>query len=218
MQEPTLELHPPRLYVHMLLPDLPDSTSATIPSQSIVVSSTDTVSDVRKALIQSLFPSETLEGRSYRVWKFDEPPPAATHLTVKTVQESRVSILEDSSKKVDEALIENGDVFAVEVAVDGKWIVSENEKAGSSEWSSLATDALPPTPQSTQGETEAPKPLFGSGADFFSKLQTKAALTPLTGALTATPAKPPKAGPSKDPRPGPKVCTLVPGKLGLGNM
>ncbi|KAJ3557337.1 hypothetical protein NM688_g1526 [Phlebia brevispora] len=218
MQEPALEVRPPQLHAYVLLPDLPTRTTASIPPQIVTVSVTDTVTDVRKALIQSLFNTEQAPTRRYRVWKFEDTPPETTVMTTKNIRETRASILEDSSKMVGEALIENGDVFAVESELDGKWLISEDDipLLYRSPPGTNNVD-LPPTPQSTQGLIEAPKPLFNSNKDFFSKLQTNGTSSQSGTANGKLPLVV-KPTPSKDPRPAPKVCTLVPGTLGLGNM
>ena len=176
------------------------------------------MSDVRKALIRSLFPSESDQRRSYRVWKFKEPPsPRQQHFSARELQDEYVTVLPESSETAEEALIDDGDVFVVEAAVDGQWLVPDTVNA-SSESSLIKTDVLPPTPQSTQEDADMHKPLFGS-TDFFSKLQSK---TPVTSVTTTTfsakPSPPPKAGPSKDPRLASKTSSIVPGTLGLGNM
>ena len=217
LQEPSLEIHPPCVRAYAVVPDLVSNVRPSVEPEDVTVSAADTVSHLRKAVIQALFPSAATDGRPYRVWQFEDSPTSSSYVTVNDLQAFNAKVLEDSTKTIDEALIQSGDVFAVESATpEGKWL-SQNEST-SSDASSSKPDGLPPTPQSTEGEMEVPRPLFGSGPDFFSKLQTSTS-PPSASTSTALTVRrqSPKAGPSKDPRLAAKP-SITPGTLGLGNM
>ena len=112
--------------------------------------------------------------------------------------EQSLSLLLESNRLLTDSGIEDGDSFAVEVKVEGQWIMPETFTAADNISAS----------QETQPADDASKPLFQSGSDFFSKLQANRppVAQPLKPALT-----------TKDPRPVPKP-SILPGTLGLGNM
>ncbi|THH01060.1 hypothetical protein EW026_g1582 [Hermanssonia centrifuga] len=212
-QEPTLELHPPHLYAHLLLPDIPTDTSS--PSSDhrheIVVSSTDSVSALRQAILRTQFSTNSPED-GYRIWKVEDVPETQTYFTERQLRELGGSILEDSDKTVEEALIESGDHFILEVVKEGKWIVLDSEIPKSKESS--------PAPPSTQTTASTSGPIFSSNNNWLDKLQQKTSPSTRTfpSSSSLKPAAPIKTGSLlKDPRSS-KGSKQVPGTLGLGNM
>lgn len=195
-KEKTLELHPPRLYAHILCQSHGNLTPN--PPVGVIVSEMDKLSDVREALFRAVFPDA--KNAEYKVWKLPGAPAETRYITLEDFNEKMATAeLENSDQTFEEYFVERLDSFAVEIRSEGQWIVPERWPEGSD------------LSQQTQPTEDAPKPLFQTGSDFFSVLQKKPGpVTRISG-----PAPPP---PSRDPRPAPKVCNILPGTLGLGNM
>lgn len=211
-QTPALEVYPPRLRGHVLTSS--PSDEAREPAY-FIVSETLSLKSLYQTILQNACGEEPpLSATGTRIWKLAEGSNwDKLHYPATQLQKDGATLIDSESiRSVVEALIETGDAFVVERQVDGHWIADMN--------------TIPPTrsgittPQATPGET--PK-LFGSGADFFSRLQSKTS-PPSTSVVKATASssgalKPPlaiKAGPSSFTRS--KAPKLEPGTLGLGNM
>lgn len=196
-QVKALELFPRRLFAHILLAN--NDTGGITPNApaEVTVSVTDKLSDVRQALYKAVFPDA--KDAEYRIWELPGKLPEARHISLKDFEERQATAeLENSDQIVDGSLVEDLCGFVVEVRSDGKWIVPERAEGSNSS-------------QQTQPAEDASKPLFSKGQDFFSVLASKPA-------TRSDVSKPTPAPPSRDPRPAPKVCNLLPGTLGLGNM
>lgn len=186
----------------------------------ITVSCKDTVTALRKAIVAAHFPNSQMRPDQYRIWKLDESHERGEqHITTKYLEFTSATQVEDSDKTLDDALIDNSDSFVIEIKKNGYWAVDE--------------DLVRPMPgeiplqvlsDSTE-EAAAPRPLFGQGTDFFSKMQFNIDSIPATSSASTVvpsqsflkPAAPIKPTFTKDPRPV-KVNKLLPGTLGLGNM
>lgn len=201
-RETTLELFPVRLFAHVVTPDNVGGLTPSTPAE-VVVSSMDKISDVRKKLFEAVFPDS--ENADFRIWRLGERPSSSRYISLSEFnQKDTTDELEESERKVEESPVEDQDAFAVEVRRDdGQWLVQDTADS----------QAAPTSSQQTQPAEDEPKPLFHSGSDFFSQMQAKKpqTISTLKSALAV-------AAPTKDPRPVPKVSTITPGTLGLGNM
>lgn len=185
-----LELFPPRLYVHILVEDRSGVTPN--PPAEIVISAAHKMSEVHAKLLDAVFPGA--HPAEYRIWSFLGRPADTRYVTPRDCAERQVTEQLENSEESVEGVVEDLDSFVVEVRSNGKWLMPDPAAGASG---------------SQQTEPADDQPLFKNGSDFFSKLQTKpAAQTQLTKPAT----------PSRDPRPAPKVCSILPGTLGLGNM
>jgi hypothetical protein len=163
----------------------------------VVVSAADKISDVRRALHAAVFP-ET-DGGPFRIWELDDQQLESRFISVTQLKKNRLFTELKESDVVAEDQLSSDDAYAVEVQVDGQWIVPETTESKGAVSSS----------KQIQPTDVAPKPLFQPGTDFFSKIIPS--MAPQT-------AKPVSVVPTKDPRPVPKPQSILPGTLGLGNM
>ncbi|KAI0372717.1 cysteine proteinase [Pilatotrama ljubarskyi] len=207
VQEPVLELRPPSFKVHLLAP-------ASIPGQNmpvkeVTVSSTDKIRDVRRAFAAALSPQKAASVQ-YRVWKIASDASTDQLLfSADTLRGCGASLLADDDGTVGDELVDSSEVFVVEFINRDKWIVDPAEVTPLSD--GVPVPSGPPPPPPTQ-----PGPLFSSGSDFFSKLQTKTA--PVVETATSSAFKPgPITAVSKAGSSAAKV-QREPGTLGLGNM
>lgn len=244
MRQTSLELHPPRLYAHVLLPpDLGGTAATEFPPQVVTVSVTDTIADVNKALIQAIYPPERAEGKKFRVWKFENAPTDIPYFTVDHIRRLPVSLQNDGPETVHDAFLDVSDRFAVEATMNNLWIVPEDDVQ------QVASSVRKPTLSAISDfPIGAHKKIFNSGSDFFSKLQasampdsdrlSKAGISPLPSIEMISQANsspissvdtfsrsgiyPHNSGSlalPKDSRPVPSSrSTIIPGTLGLGNM
>ena len=144
-------------------------------------------------MYKAVFPDSEQE---FKVWELHGQPLETRYISVSQLKSNQVpSQLPESDKVVSDSIIESGDSFAVELKVDGEWVVSETD----------TTVDTAPSSQQTQPADNSPKPLFRSGSDFFSNLQAK---------------KPQVVKPveTKDSKSLAKPSPVLPGTLGLGNM
>lgn len=194
-QVKSLELFPPRLFAHILVADTSSGNLTPNSPAEVVISAADKLSDVRKALLHAVLPDAV--GQEFRIWELPGPPVNTRYIPLKDLAVQRPpKELEDSEETVADSSIEDLDSFAVEIRYNGEWVVRDPTTVEAS------------SSQQTQAADDTPKPLFQSGSDFFSQMQSKSsAVTQIT-----------KPTPSRDPRPAPKVCSILPGTLGLGNM
>ena len=197
-QVKSLELFPPKLYAHFLLPGGNSGSWTPHPPVEVVVSAVNKLSDICEALFKAVCPDT--KDTEYRIWELPGEPANARFVTLQQFEERQVTtLLQPSDTLMEESFVDDTNCYVVEVHSDGKWVVPEKGAEESK------------TSQPTQPVDGTPKPLFTSGSDFFSKMSSKST-------AVAQVSKPVPAPPPRDPRPAPKVCNLTPGTLGLGNM
>ncbi|KAH9933298.1 uncharacterized protein B0H18DRAFT_982923 [Fomitopsis serialis] len=208
--EATIELHPPRLKVHVLTSNAVPGVS--MPPRFVTVSSKDTSDTLLKTFSSSVAGDEP---RLCRVWKLSEGDSSWDQLscTPEHLKQRGGTILMPSERTVDEELIEAGDSFVVEFSEDGKWIVNENEIPAQPGGVSASNS------QSTV--TQSTPKLFGQD-DFWGAIQAKTSSTSVSN-ITSSPAKPVLSNSSN--RIGSSAVVTrskgggsEPGTLGLGNM
>ncbi|KAI0084467.1 hypothetical protein BDY19DRAFT_971275 [Irpex rosettiformis] len=216
LQETTIELHPPRFYTHVLLRTKSDNVLPPGGTTcEVVLSSKNTVSDLQKAIVAAHFPNNATN-LEYRIWKLEDSHTGGEmHITVDDLIRIGATVLEESQSALDDALIDNGDSFVIELQSNGLWLVDAGlvpAKPGE------ATSQPPP-------DINAPQPLFSPNSDFFSQMQQKSTPTSSTGSsgtvvpsqATLQPSALIKPVASKDSRLL-KTNALQPGILGLSNM
>ncbi|KZT09960.1 cysteine proteinase [Laetiporus sulphureus 93-53] len=198
-EEPTIELHPPRVKVHVLTGAPVPGVS--VPPRTVVISVKDTVQDVHSKLPEPVLGAD---GRAYRIWKLTESSTAWEQMscTPEQLKQRGGIILEPSQRTVEDEMIEAGDDFVVEYQTDGHWVAEASEVPSQPGISSTST---------SQSTIQAPTPrLFSSENDFFSNMQVKSSVA--KPALSTT-----KNGPLIHTRSA-KGSSQEPGTLGLGNM
>ncbi|TFY59459.1 hypothetical protein EVG20_g7789, partial [Dentipellis fragilis] len=218
LNQPCIELHPPRLRVFRLIDD-PNSTETTGTTQyTLHTSSSRLVKDLLTDLAQTINPTSTDE---FRVWTVT----TATDLTGSEYPSGRLiqdagEIVESKDETLDDAMIESNDTFIVEFAKDGKWIMGE----------SPAETMRRDKPDPILADAGVPPPLFSQENDFFSKLSKSAKTASTTS--TAQPSlsssvtlAPPAVSSSSTFKPFSAMNSQLrskpanePGTLGLGNM
>ncbi|KAI0077704.1 cysteine proteinase [Panus rudis PR-1116 ss-1] len=202
MEEPSLELHPPRLKVHLLSDGIVNDQQDAVP---LTISTKDSLKSLNDAILKAV---EKPGANTRRVWRLTEGGSwTKLHYPSSRLKSDGASPLEsDSTKTVEEAMIESGDTFVVEEAKsDGSWLIEGMPKS--------AVVSGTSTPIET---TSAPPKLFGEGPDYFTTLQSKVASVKDKYEKAST-LKPPvtiKLGPQNRP----KGSKIAPGTLGLGNM
>ncbi|OCH87381.1 UCH-domain-containing protein [Obba rivulosa] len=209
--EPSLELHPPRVTVYTLIAFAPPGTF-TVKPREVAISSKDTLSTVCRTFAEQ-FARFEVDRREYRVWKLSD---GASHPNIRytpdLLKQHGASLLDRSDKTVEEEMIEAGDGFVVEFQQNGFWVVDPSEIPAS------GTGTLS---ESQQTEKALPAgPLFSDGADFFGSLQ-KRPTSPKRDATSVSSAFSPRrlwpdTGSSSEANS--KSSTQLPGTLGLGNM
>ncbi|OBZ73858.1 putative ubiquitin carboxyl-terminal hydrolase 12 [Grifola frondosa] len=129
VEEPTLELHPPHVKVHNLTKVVIPGVS--IPPRDIAISSRDTVADVCRVFAARIL-GDSIDGQQYRVWRIREGGHELLSYTPNMLKQQRATLInaEDEGKTVEDALIESGDTFVVELQVDGQWQVEEQDIVG----------------------------------------------------------------------------------------
>jgi ubiquitin carboxyl-terminal hydrolase 4/11/15 len=215
-QEASLELRPPQ-FSPLLLVNTPDLTITGPPAPTVTVSADTSVGEfcqqLARALKSSHDPSDT------RIWALVHP---RTEVDGSQYPISRLlevggrllSEYDEQRKTLDDALIQSGDLFAVEFREQAAWLVDA---------------ATVPAPGDAPGiEKELPPPLFNSENDFFSRMQTGASGKPSLSSVTS---KDITIRPTSSKLPGFYKSTVSnkvtstsntkikdPGTLGLGNM
>ena len=181
-------MHPLILKVVRLADPSPPMTGPFV--HRITISATATVKDLHKA-IHSLF---DVPDTQFRVWSVNEVPENVSYEVSKMKDDNpNPKLWNETDDLLENECVESGDCFAVEFQKDGQW----------------------PSDRAPQNHT--PAPLFGSGSDFFGKMQTRS-----FGSRTDD-AKPAAATSSKislwkSSTPTSSKRAPEPGTLGLGNM
>ncbi|KAI0657997.1 cysteine proteinase [Cubamyces menziesii] len=205
LQEAVLELRPPAFKVHLLAPSsVPGQTTAP---KEVVVSSTDKISDARRAFAAAINPQKAASGE-FRVWKIASDSSTDQLLfTADDLRSRGASLFEDDERTVGDELVDSSEVFVVEFKNRDKWIVDSAQVASPFNGASTV-----PPPPSTQ-----PGPLFNSGPDFFTQLQQRTA--PTVGTTAVTTFKPSPVSANKAGASGSRLkAQHDPGTLGLSNM
>lgn len=204
LKEASLELHPPKFHVYLLVPE--SIPGQTVPVKTVTVSSTDKVNDACRVFAEAFASDKALPGL-YRVWRI--PSNAASDgmlFSASTLRTCGAMLLDDEQGSVEEEFVDSGEGFAVEFMSNATWVVNAAE---------ISTTPVPvPPPPPTQSA-----PLFNTGNDFFSKMGTKS----MKSSATATTAPSPfglsnsQANVNKQ---GSSTRTKLhePGTMGLGNM
>ncbi|KAI1793553.1 cysteine proteinase [Ganoderma leucocontextum] len=206
MKQASLELRPPKFSVHLLvLSNIPGQSIAPL---EVTVSSTDKVSDARTAFVEAASPQKASTVQ-YRVWRLPSQAASAERLLpADTLRTCGATELAPTETTVEDEFVDSGEAFVVEFMNRGQWIVDASEFANGV----APQTSPPPPPPPTQ-----PAPLFSSGTDFFSQLQTKS--PPAVSTTAASPFKPNALvstnKPSASTRP---KAQQDPGTMGLGNM
>ncbi len=206
-KQASLELRPPKFSVHLLV-------LSSVPGQSIAplevtVSSTDKVADARRAFAEAAAPHKASTAQ-YRVWRIPSQAASLERLfPADTLRTCGATELVPAETMVEDEFVDSGEAFVVEFMTMGQWLVDASEIAVTTNGATSQTAPQPPPPPPTQ-----PAPLFGSGTDFFSKLQQKS-----PPATAVSPFKP--NAPASTNKPGTSTRSKVlhdPGTMGLGNM
>ncbi|KAI0311746.1 hypothetical protein OF83DRAFT_1177271 [Amylostereum chailletii] len=196
--QPTLELHPPRLRVFRVI-DAPGSVFTSGDAEHrITVSSARRVKDLLRDLADTVEPASVDE---YRVWKIESEGLTGSDYPSGKIIQDKSTILQTSEETLDDALIADGDSFAVEFMKAGAWIVdTSNRRPG--DGSDATLSGVPP-------------PLFGQDNDFFSssRFQSNKTMSPGAGPSTSTFFKPAASAPAIRQKPAIEL-----GTLGLSNM
>lgn len=206
-KEPTLELRPPTFATLRLVKSSDHSLSGTA-SKLVSCSSDSTVDELRRMLLEAVFPEPA---EHWRVWTVLHPRTEIQGLyypTARLLEAGGELLLPDSTKTIEQALIQPGDVFVVEV-----------QDAGTSEW--LVDEKAVPVPG--QSQKEAPLPLFSSENDFFSRMEQKNKIGPanFVSASKSVSAAAVQSGKTLAPNKALTTTTSkprTPGTMGLGNM
>lgn len=188
MQQPTIEMHPLVLKIVRIA----DSSSPTAGPfvHRIAISAASTVKELYKT-IHALF---DVPDTSFRVWSVSDAPEDVPYQMSKLKEENpSPKLWSESDDLLEHDCVENGDCFAVEFQKDGRW----------------PSDAVP--------QNHAPAPLFGTGNDFFGKMQTRGPGSKTDDAKPVT-ATSSKISLWKGSTPTSSKRALEPGTLGLGNM
>ena len=209
MKQASLELRPPKFSVHLLvLSSIPGQSTAPL---EVTVSLTDKVAEARRAFAEAAAPQKA-STTQYRVWRIPSQA-ASTELLfpADTLRSCGATELTSAEITVEDEFVDSGEAFVVEFMNRGQWLVDASELAAMPNGTAPQTFPPPPPPPLTQ-----PAPLFGSGTDFFSKLQQKS--PPAVGTPVISPFKPNALASSKpNASTRPKV-QHDPGTMGLGNM
>ncbi|TFY56209.1 hypothetical protein EVJ58_g7783, partial [Rhodofomes roseus] len=209
--EPTLELHPPRLKVHVLTSNAVPGVS--MPPHFVAVSVKDTTEDLWEKLASSVAPGDS---RHLRIWRLPEGDSSWDQLSCSPEQlkQRGGTMLSRTQSTVEEELIEAGDSFVVEFKEDEKWIVDAKEVPAQPGGASASNS------QSTV--TQITPKLFGAEADFFDLIQARTSPTSVSN-VASSPAKAFLSNASN--RIGSSAVATrskgggsEPGTLGLGNM
>ena len=156
----------------------------------ITISAAATVKELHKA-IRALF---DVPGTPFRVWSIQEISEDASYDVSKLKEDNPNSKLwSETDDLLESEYVESGDCFAVEFQKDGQW------------------------PSDSAPQNHAPAPLFGTGSDFFGKMQTRSLGSKTDDAKPAT-ATSSKMSLWKSGTPTSSKRAPEPGTLGLGNM
>lgn len=181
-------MHPLVLKVVRIADPSPPTAGPFVHRTTISVAAT--VKELYKA-IHVLF---NVPDTPFRVWSVNEVPEDAPYGVAKLKEDhSNSKLWSESDELLEDKYVGNGDCFAVEFQKDGKW------------------------PSDTGPQNHTPAPLFGSGSDFFGKMQTKSLGSKTDDAKPAI-ATSSKISLWKSSTPTSSKRAPEPGTLGLGNM
>ncbi|CCM00357.1 uncharacterized protein FIBRA_02387 [Fibroporia radiculosa] len=208
--ELSLELHPLKIRMHILSADT--ASQPETPPRYATVSSVASVTDLVTTLATSM--SDLAATSSWRAWKLadDSRPLDSLYCTSTQLKERGATLVDPSTRSVEDALIQSGDSFVYEEESLTSWVVDANTVSAQPVAASASTSE-PITTNST------PPKVFGSDGDFFSQMQAK-----LTSPAKTSLAAPSALKPSVTIKPTSatssryKASSLEPGTLGLGNM
>ena len=208
LQEPSLELHPPRLKAFVLSKDFNLEVATGPPPRYVCLSCKDSVKTLCKSLADVFTTKSHLP---YRVWKVEGGVFDGSEYPPSKLLPGGASALEENDTTLEDALIESEDSFVVEFKEGATWIID-----------------IPQPSRSIILPSDIPPPLFSSGNDFFSRLANNSSSSSMRTSTTDTVL--PKQTPSSSTLLRPSVSisgfgssnnrmnSQVPGTLGLGNM
>lgn len=201
MKAASLELRPPKFSVHLLvLSSIPGQSVAPL---EVTVSSTDKVADARRAFAEGVAPQKA-STTQYRIWRIPSQAASTERLfPADTLATCGATELTPAEATVEEEFVDSGEAFVVEFMAGGQWLVDASKFTVTTNGTTSQTTPPPPPPPPAQ-----PAPLFGSGPDFFSKLQQK---SPPAASTTAVSLFKPSASTRSK-------IQQDPGTMGLGNM
>lgn len=170
----------------------PSSPAAGPFVQRITISAAATVKELYKTIHALFNDSDT----PFRVWSVTDAPEDALYEVSKLKEGNPNSKLwSETDDLLEHGYVESGDSFVVEFQKDGQW------------------------PSNTVPQNHAPAPLFGTGRDFFGKMQAKSPGSKTDDAKpVATTSSSSKLSLWKSSTPTSSKRTTEPGTLGLGNM
>jgi len=156
----------------------------------ITISAAATVKELRKE-IHALF---NVPDTPFRVWSVTEVPEDAPYEVSKLKEDNpNPKLWRDTDDLLEHEYVESGDCFAVEFQKDGQW------------------------PSNTVPQNHAPVQLFGTGRDFFGKMEAGSLGSRMDDGKPAT-ATSSKTSLWKSNTPTSSKRSQEPGTLGLGNM
>ncbi|EIN05985.1 cysteine proteinase [Punctularia strigosozonata HHB-11173 SS5] len=176
-QEPSLELHPPRIRAMRLVAadDAATQDLADTPLRYITLSSTDTLEDLLNAAIHAFSPPPSSSPPASRLWSVPAPrtdPVEGGYSASRLLQVGGLQI-QPSRKSLDEALVQSDDLFILELQENGRWLVDE----------ALVPTIEPGTAETETVALEQPAPLFKPEEDFFTRV-AKQAVNKILGDVT----------------------------------
>jgi len=187
MQQPTIEMHPLILKVTRIADPSPPVAGPFV--HRITISATATVKELHKEL-HALF---NVPGAPFRVWSVNEVSQDAPYQVSKMKEDNpNPKLWGETDDLLESECVESGGCFAVEFQKDGQW----------------PSDGAP--------QNHTPAPLFGSGSDFFGKMQTRGLGSKTDDANPAATSS--KISLWKSSTPTSSKRAPEPGTLGLGNM
>ncbi|KAF9645869.1 UCH-domain-containing protein [Thelephora ganbajun] len=188
IQQPTIEMHPLVLKVVRVADPSSPTTGPFV--HRITISAAATVKELYKA-IHALF---NVPETPFRIWSINDVLEDAPYEVSKLKQEDpNPKLWTETDDLLEHEYVGNGDSFAVEFQKDGQW------------------------PSNTVPQNHAPAPLFGTGNDFFGKVQARSLGSKTDDAKPAT-ATSSKISLWKSSTPTSSKRAPEPGTLGLGNM
>ncbi|KAI0955073.1 hypothetical protein AcW1_006764 [Taiwanofungus camphoratus] len=219
LREPTLELHPPRVRLHVLTPTA--VTGVHVPPRTVSISASDTISTVCDAFGATL--SKNLPSpRPHRVWRLPEgTAPEKIECLPADLKRAGGRLLVPGPRTVEEELIEAGDAFVVEFQLDknNQWVVDADEvHARSSSSVNGNATASSSASQSSDATELTPPALFSPETDFFGQMQKNSSANAVSPSSTLKTSSYNSNSNANSSMTRSKGSTQEPGTLGLGNM
>ena len=206
--ETSLELHPPKLMLHVLTNNA--APEGTIPPRVVTVSANDTIEQLYEVVSSSLSGAGS---RQRRIWKLSvsDTPWEQLSCSPDQLKQRGGVVLEPTRHTIDEKLVLTGDALVVEFQEDSDWVVNVSDIP------QQPTSTPVSESQSTVAQS-APKRFSENG--FLDWIQKN---SPTVSNVTSSPAEPVLSNTSNRAGPSSVVTrsrgsTLEPGTLGLGNM